>query len=125
MTWQPWSAASLASGAVLLVLGSLMLPSGQIADVIHAVEFEGAQWVMASFALVLESVGLTLGLPTVLTLLRRRGRGIGLVGVGVWSLGTIATSGYAAMLIFFSALVNAVELTPADVEAIASDTTLV
>jgi hypothetical protein len=126
LMWQPWSAASLASGAVLLVLGSLMLPSGQVADVIDSVDDQGARWLMTSFAFFLAAVGLTLGLPTILTLLRDRGKWAGLIGIGVWAFGTIALAGYAAMLIFFSALVDAVkEITPSVVEMIADDRALV
>jgi hypothetical protein len=124
LMWQPWSAASLVSGAVLLVLGSLMLPSGQVADVIESVDDMGARWVMTSFAFFLASVGLTLGLPTILTLLRDRGRWAGLIGIGVWAIGTIALAGYAAMLIFFSALVQATAITSGVVEQIADDPSL-
>lgn len=126
-TWQPWSAASLASGAVLLVLGTLMLPSeANVADLIATVQDESGRWIMASFAFFLASLGMTMGLPSVITLLGRRGRRTGMVGIGVWALGTIGLSGYAAMLILFRTMVDTLgdDLTPAHVEMISDDGTL-
>ena len=124
-TWLPWSAASLASGSVMMVLGTLMLPAdGNFADLIASVQGEGGRWVMASFAFFLASVGLTLGLPAVITLLHERGRRTGLVGIGVWTIGTIGVAGYAALLILFRAVVTNSELGPDDVEAVSNDATL-
>ena len=125
-TWQQWSAASLASGAVLLVLGSLMLPAdgGDVAAMIASVRGESGRWVMEAFAFLLASVALTLGMPSVLTLLGGRGRLLRLVGVGVWAMGTIGLAAYAALLIFFRAVVPAVDMTPAQADRIAADPTL-
>ena len=124
--WQQWSAASLASGAVLLVLGSLMLPAdgGDVAAMIASVRDESGRWVMAAFAFLLASVALTLGMPSVLTLIGGRGRLLGLVGIGVWAMGTIGLAAYAALLIFFRAVVPAVDMTPAQADRIAADPTL-
>jgi hypothetical protein len=124
-TWLPWSAASLASGSVMMVLGSLMMPSdGSFAELIATVQGEGGRWVMASFAFFLAAVGLTLGLPALLTLLNTRGRRTGLIGIGVWTIGTIGVAGYAALLILFRAVVTNVELSAEDVEALSKDATL-
>lgn len=124
-TWLPWSAASLACGSVLMVLGSLLLPAdGDFADLIASVESDNGQWVVASFAFYLASVGMTLGMPSVILLLSRRGRVMGLVGVGCWTIGTIGLAGYAALLMLFRAVVDSADLTPGDVEAISNDTTL-
>ena len=50
------------------------------------------------------SITLTLGLPSIGTLLRGTPR-LGLVALGVFAIGTIATSGYAMLLVFYRALV--------------------
>jgi hypothetical protein len=125
-TWQQWSAASLASGAVLLVLGSLMLPTdgGDVSGILVSVTEHGEKWVMAAFAFLLASVTLTLGMPSVLTLLRQRGHRLGLVGVGTWAMGSIGLAGYAALLVFFETVVPIAELTPADGARVADDGTL-
>jgi len=54
---------------------------------------------------VLGSLGLTLGLPSVLTLFERRGRRLGLTALAVFAVGTIGTSGYAMLMVFFRAIV--------------------
>ncbi|MGZ6878215.1 MAG: hypothetical protein ACXVFR_17775, partial [Nocardioidaceae bacterium] len=48
---------------------------------------------------------MTLGLPAVLSLFTRRARRLGLLAVGVLSLGVIGTAGYAMLMVFFRALV--------------------
>jgi hypothetical protein len=125
-TWQQWSAASLASGAVLLVLASLMLPAdgADVASIIASVQDDSGRWVMAAFANLVASVALTLGLPSVLALLTGRARRFGLVAVGVWAMGTIGLAAYAALLIFFRAVVPVVEMTPAEAAQVADDRTL-
>lgn len=122
-TWQHWSAASLASGAVLLVLGSLMLPAdgGDIPGMIDSVRDQSGKWVMASFAFLLASGAMTLGLPSVLTLVRTRGHRFGMVAVGIWAMGTIGLGAYAALLIFFRTVVPAVHMTPAEARVVAAD----
>jgi hypothetical protein len=67
------------------------------------------------------SVALTLGLPAVLTLFTRRGRSLGYLAVGVFSIGTIGTSGYAMLMVFFRALVDEEALRPGLLAAVTQD----
>lgn len=125
-TWLPWSAASLACGSVLMVLGTLLLPAGgDFGGLIASVENDEGQWVVASFVYYLASVGMTLGMPAVIVLLSSRGRVMGLTGVACWTIGTIGLAGYGALLMLFRAVVESAELSPADVRAISEDGTLV
>ena len=120
--WLPWSAASLASGAVLLVLGALSLPpTTEVSQVIGVVNHQDSAWLMASASFFLASVGLTMGLPAVLWLFPRRHQPVGLVGLWVWAVGTIGTAGFAALLVMFRAVVHTVDLTPDQVEALSRD----
>lgn len=122
--WIPYSAASLASGAVALVLGALVVPSSPSAsEVLAFVQMEEGRWLMASTAFFIASVTLTLGLPAVVSLLlrQRRGRVAGLAGVGVFALATIGLAGYAGLLVFFRALVLDNVITIEQVERLSRD----
>lgn len=120
--WLPWSAASLASGAVLLVLGALsMPPTTEVGQVVDVVTHQDAAWLMASASLFLASVGLTMGLPAILWLFPRRHQAAGLVGLWIWAFGTIGTAGVAGLLILFRAVVRTVALSPDQVEALSRD----
>ena len=120
--WLPWSAASLASGAVLLVLGAFsMPPTTEVGQVIDVVTHQDAAWLMASASFFLASVGLTMGLPAILWLFPRRHQPVGLVGLWTWAVGTIGTAGVAALLILFRAVVHVVDLTPDQAEALSRD----
>jgi hypothetical protein len=120
--WLPWSAASLASGAVLLVLAALTLPpTSEVGQVVGTVRREDAAWLMASAAFFLASVALTMGLPAILTLIPAKRQVVGLVGVWIWSIGTIGTSALAAFLILFRATVRVVDISPTDVEQLGQD----
>jgi hypothetical protein len=115
----------LASGAVLLVLAALaMPPTSEVGQVVDAVKQEDAAWLMASAAFFLASVALTMGLPAILTLIPERRQVVGLVGLWIWSIGTIGTSALAAFLILFRATVRVAEISPADVEQLTRDPVL-
>jgi hypothetical protein len=115
----------LASGAVLLVLAALaMPPTSEVGQVISAVRHEDAAWLMASAAFFLASVALTMGLPAILTLMPPRRQVVGMVGLWIWSIGTIGTSALAAFLILFRATVRVVEISPTDVEQLSHDAVL-
>jgi hypothetical protein len=123
--WLPWSSASLACGAVLTVLGALTLPStAEVGQVVEAVRGEGAAWVMASASFFLASIGLTMGLPAILWLFPSRHHTPVLVGLWIWSVGTIGTAGVAALLILFRATVQTAGVTPAEVEELSQDPSL-
>lgn len=120
--WLPWSAASLASGAVLLVLGALSLPpTTEVGQVVGVVTHQDAAWLMASASFFLASVALTMGLPAILWLFPRRHQPVGYVGLWIWAVGTIGTAGVAALLVLFRAVVHTVEMTPDQVEALSRD----
>lgn len=120
--WLPWSAASLASGAVLLVLGALsMPPTTEVGQVVGVVAHQDAAWLMASASFFLASVALTMGLPAILWLFPRRHQPVGYVGLWTWAVGTIGMAGVAALLVLFRAVVHTVEMTPDQVEALSRD----
>lgn len=123
--WLQWSAASLASGAVLLVLGALaMPPTSEVGQVIVALDQQDAAWLMASASFFLASVALTMGLPAILFLVPARGHALAMVGLWIWGVGTIGTSALAAFLILFRATVRVVEMSPKDVEELSRDPAL-
>lgn len=123
--WLPWSAASLASGAVLLVLGALaMPPTSEVGQVIVALDQQDAAWLMASASFFLASVALTMGLPAILFLVPARRHALAMVGLWIWGVGTIGTSALAAFLILFRATVRVVEISPKDVEELSRDPAL-
>lgn len=120
--WLPWSAASLASGAVLLVLGTFSLPSSfAVADLMRSVQNDGGQWLLAAAAFFLAAVGITLGLPTIYWLLPPRHSSVGMVGLWIWSFGTIGAAGLSAHLVLFRALSLHLDLTTSDVQALSQD----
>lgn len=110
---------------MLLVLAALaMPPTSEVGQVVDAVKQEDAAWLMASAAFFLASVALTMGLPAILTLIPERRQVVGLVGLWIWSIGTIGTSALAAFLILFRATVRVAEISPADVEQLTRDPVL-
>jgi hypothetical protein len=105
--WLPWSAASLASGAVLLVMGSLVLPPATGVDqLVGLVEGQGAAWSMAALMFFLAAIGLTMGLPAILFLFPGRDQLACLVALWTWAIGTIGTAGLAGMVLVFQAAVD-------------------
>src|SRR5688500_3530331 len=105
--WIPLSASALVIGVMALVFGSVLNPSdadASSAETMRVVTEEGGRWLGMSVMYFGSSVALTLGLPAVLSLCTTRGRRAGLLGVGVFSIGVIGTSGYAMLLVFFRAL---------------------
>jgi hypothetical protein len=106
--WVPLSASALVIGAMALVFGSLLNPAdagASSAQTLRVVDENSARWVAMAVMFVLGSLGLTLGLPSVLTLFERRGRRLGLTALAVFAVGTIGTSGYAMLMVFFRAIV--------------------
>ncbi len=105
-----YSAASLAIGALALLLGALITPTGNPADSLGLSESSDGRWLGAACLFLIASFTLTLGLPSAFTLLWRTPK-LGLVALGVFAIGTIATSGYAMLLVFYRALVITGSLT--------------
>ena len=102
--WVAYSAASLATGALALLLGALITPTGNAAESLSLVEMNDGRWLGAAVLFLIASITLTLGLPSIGTLLRGTPR-LGLLALGVFAIGTIATAGYAMLLVFYRALV--------------------
>jgi hypothetical protein len=122
--WLPISASALVTGVMALVLGALLNPTMQEQDpaaTLGVVSQHGGRWLGMAVLFFLASVALTLGLPAMLTLFTRRGRVLGLLGVGIFSVGAIGTSGYAMLMVFFRALVENDAVRPAPLEAVVGD----
>jgi hypothetical protein len=103
--WVPLSAGLLATGALTLLCGALMTPTGDASETLQVVEESGSQWLLACVMYLLSSFSLTLGMPALYVLLRRHTPRLGLAAVGIFTIGTIALCGYAALLVFYRALV--------------------
>ncbi len=122
--WVPLSASALVIGAMALVMGTLLNPAhagSSGAETLRVVNEASGRWLAMSVMYVIASFALTLGLPTVLTLFERRGRTVGLIGVAVFAIGAIGTSGYAMLLVFFRALVTADALRGAALDRVTED----
>ena len=106
--WLPLSASALVIGAMSLVLGSLLNPvanGSDTAETLRVVTDESGRWLGMAVMYFLASFALTLGLPAILSLFTTRGRKLGLLGIAVFAIGVIGTSGYAMLMVFFRALV--------------------
>lgn len=124
----PFSASALVVGAMCLVLGSALNPAsgGEDAAQAVAVVLEGSgRWLGMAVMYFLASVALTLGLPSILSVLPGRGRMTGIVGVAVFSLGVIGTAAYAMLLLFFRAVVVEGAIAPEQMEAVVGDRGLI
>ena len=122
--WVPLSASALVIGAMALVFGSLLNPQeagASAAETMQVVAREGGRWLGMSVMYFGASVALTLGLPALLSLFTKRGRGLGLLAIAVFSVGVIGTSGYAMLLVFFRALVKAGALQNSKLEEVTAD----
>lgn len=123
--WLPVSAASLVTGAMALLLASMLTQSGSdAAETFTIVQEQSGQWLGGAVMFFIASVGLILGLPTIVVLVQGRGRRTGLAACVVLAIGYLGTAGYAALLIFFRALVVTDGVTVADVEAVNNETGL-
>jgi hypothetical protein len=115
--WVPYSAAALVIGAMCLVLGALLNPiaGGQDAAAsLLVAERQDGRWLGMAVMYFLASIFLTLGLPSLLSLFVRRGRSVGLLAVGVFSIGAIGLCGFAMLLVFMRTLVIQDVLTTAN-----------
>jgi hypothetical protein len=106
--WVPFSASALVIGAMAMVLGGVLNPiSGERGTaVLRAASDSETRWLGMSVMYFLASIFLTLGLPALLSLFVRRGRGLGVVSVGVFAIGTIGLSGFAMLMVFLRSLVS-------------------
>ncbi len=125
LEWVPVSAALLATGAMALAFGALILPADDSAtQTMLSVEHQDERWLVVAAAIYfVASVALTLGLPSVLVLLTGRGRVLGALSGLVLAVGFIGTAGYAMVMVFLRALVVGSIRGPG-LQAVAHDTGL-
>jgi hypothetical protein len=123
--WVPFSASALVIGAMSMLLGALLNPlageGGRGAATLRAAGEADTRWLGMSVMYFLASIFLTLGLPALLSLFVRRGRGIGVVSVGVFSVGTIGMSGFAMLMVFLRTLVTGGALKTQNLDALGDD----
>lgn len=124
-SWVPWSAASLVSGAVLLVLGVLTLPLGaDVAQMLAHLDDQGGRWLMGASALILSSIGLTLGMPSLVWLQGRRTTRSGLFGVWLWSTGAIGLCAMGTVVVALHTVTLVVSVDAAQAGAILGEPSL-
>lgn len=105
LDWVPVSAAAFVTGVMALAFGSLLAPSGSSAvENLALVQQQDERWLIVAIIYFIAAVGLTLGLPSVMTLFERRGRTLGLWSVLVLCMGFLGTAGYSMIMVFFRAL---------------------
>jgi hypothetical protein len=105
LDWVPVSAAAFVTGVMALAFGSLLAPSGSGAvETLAIVQREDERWLVVAIIYFIAAVGLTLGLPSVMTLFERRGRILGLWSALVLCMGFLGTAGYSMIMVFFRAL---------------------
>ncbi len=122
--WVPWSASALVIGVMSLVFGSLLNPAeagATTAETLAVVNQDSGRYLGMAVMFFFASVALTFGLPAILSVFDRKGRKLGLVGVGVFTLGTVGTCGYAMLQVFFRALVEIGALRSTELEMVAKD----
>ena len=122
--WVPYSASALVIGAMSMVLGAVLNPlsgGGRAAETLRVAGQEDGRWLGMAVMYFLASVFLTLGLPALLSLFVRRGRSLGLVAVGVFSIGAIGLSGFAMLMVFMRTLVIQDLLRSTSLERITND----
>lgn len=111
-------------GSLLLVLAFAVNPLSQDVDptaALRSAERSNGRWLGMAAIMFIASVCLTFGVPSVLTLLTGRGHGVGVVGAGLFTIGTIGLSSYAMVLVVVRALVLRDLLTPKDVASLMND----
>ncbi len=113
--WVPVSAAALVTGVMALVLGQMLNPGGSDASpagqMLVAAAYPG-RWLAMSILYFGGAVMLVLGMPAVMTLFQdRRGRGLGITGVTVFTVGCVGVGGLASLMLMFRALALEATLT--------------
>jgi len=96
------------TGVMALVLAQMLNPGGSESSpteqVLIAAEYPG-RWLAMSILYFGGASALVLGTPAVMTLFQeRRGRGLGILGVGVFVVGCVGVGGLAALMLMFRAL---------------------
>jgi hypothetical protein len=106
--WVPLSAAALVTGAMALVLGQMLNPAGagvSAAERMVVAADSPGRWLAMSVLYFGAAVGLVLGMPAVTALFHeRRGRGVGVTGIVIFTVGCVGVGGMAAVMLIFRAL---------------------
>lgn len=104
--WLPVSAASLVAGAMALLLASVLTQNGDdAAATLMIVEEASGRWLGGALMFFIASVGLVLGLPSIIVLVQGPGRRTAMTACAVLAVGYLGTAAYAAMLVFLRSLV--------------------
>lgn len=123
--WVPVSASALVTGAMALVLAQMLNPAGgdvSPVDQVLIIKENSARWLAMSVLFFVSAVAIILGLPTVMVLFDvKRGRGLGLLGIGMLALGCIGVAGLSALMLFFRALALEDAIKLDKVDAVFSD----
>jgi hypothetical protein len=122
--WLAWSAASLVIGAMALTLAASMNPNPSGVDarqVLEVAMMPDGLWVGMAAALVLASIALMFGLPTLWTACGDRPGLLGVLALSVYSLGVLGCAGYAVLLVFVRALAVEDALRPGGLARVIGD----
>lgn len=104
-----FSASALVVGVMCLVFGAALNPAEAGAGVTSAVQVasdHSGRWLGMAVLWFCASISMTAGLPAILSLFQTKAHRLGILGVGVLSVGAIGTSGFAMLLVFVQALAN-------------------
>lgn len=113
--WVPVSAAALVTGVMALVLAQMLNPAGSdsspAGQMLVAAEYPG-RWLAMSVLFFGAAAMMVLGMPAVMTLFQeRRGRGLGITGVAVFTFGCVGVGGLASLMLMFRALALQMSMT--------------
>jgi hypothetical protein len=89
------------------------------------VQEESGRWLGGSLMYLLASVGLVLGLPSIIVLVRGPGRRTTMAACSVLAVGYVGTAGFAALLVFLRALVLTDGVDAAAIEDVSDEAGLV
>jgi hypothetical protein len=120
--WVPYSAAALVLGATALSVGALLAPQLSEQNVLVS-DFADTRWLAVAALYFIASAMLTVGMPSVMTLMGRGGR-LGLSAIGVFTVGTLGIAGYAFLIAFMRALAQDNKIGSLDLEMVSQDTGL-
>lgn len=124
--WVPFSAAALVTGAIALLGGGILMPSGDgTGETLRMVEQQDGRWFAVAILFFIAGVGILVGLPSLLVLFPGRGRLTGLGGIGVMVMACAGTAGYAMLLVFFRALVLEDALVTTELDRVTDDPGLI
>lgn len=106
--WVPLSAGALVTGVMALVLGQMLNPGGSdsspAGQMLVAAEHPG-RWLAMAILFFFGAASLILGMPALMTLFHdRRGRGVGMLGVAVFTVGCVGVGALAGLMLMFRAL---------------------